>query len=101
MKRLLLTGAFLLLWQDLISAETLKLQLTVSAGKTDRTNVPVCVPLSLPKTFVRTTTAELRLDDTKSLSGQLTDPGIVTSRIKPSEKDLVRRDLHFILPGLK
>jgi hypothetical protein len=101
MKRLLLTGAFLVLWQDLIAAETLKLQLTVSAGKTDRTNVPVRVPLSLPKTFVRTTTAELRLDDTKSLPGQFTDPGIVTSRIKPSEKDLVRRDLHFILPGLK
>jgi hypothetical protein len=75
-------------------------ELTVTAGKIDRTNTPVCVPLSLPKEFTKLERALLKKPDGKVILGQFTAPGLLTESDAPPEGE-VRRDLHFILPGLK
>jgi hypothetical protein len=100
MRRLLVSAALVLLCQGTATADNFRCTLVISAGRYDRTNVPVCVPLTLPRTIAPTTTATVKGDD-GLLPGQLTAPGILTESIKPSAKRHVRRDLHFILPNLK
>jgi hypothetical protein len=73
---------------------------TVAAGKTDRTNTPVCMPLSVTKDLAKNEWATLRTPDGKVIYGQLTAPGLTTESIK-GEKGELRRDLHFLLPSLK
>jgi hypothetical protein len=75
------------------------LELTVEAGKTDRHNTPVCVPLSVDKEFAGDVRADVLLPGGKQVSGQFTAPGLLTERIEP-KKDQVRRDLHFLVPSL-
>jgi hypothetical protein len=75
-------------------------ELTIDAGKTDRTDTPVCVPLSLPKDAAKSVYALLIKSDGKEILAQLTAPGLFTESVPPA-KDQVRRDLHFILPTLK
>ncbi|HKI31370.1 MAG TPA: DUF6807 family protein [Gemmataceae bacterium] len=75
-------------------------QVTVSAGKADRSNTPVCVPLSLSKDLANVGYLPIYTPDGKLLIGQLTSPGLLTQSVEPG-KDEVRRDLHFILPALK
>jgi Methane oxygenase PmoA len=76
-------------------------EVTVTAGKTDRSNTPVCVPLSLPKDLAELVElASLQQPDGKKISGQLVPPGLLTESIKPATGE-IRRDLHFILPALK
>src|SRR5262249_7973786 len=36
-----------------------------------------------------------------AVDGQLTAPGLTTEQVPPTGKGQVRRDLHFILPGVK
>src|SRR5262249_19473219 len=72
----------------------------VTAEKHGYSNVPVCVPLSLPADAAKHNLALLQ-GKAISLQGQLTAPGLLTEAIKPSAEGLVRKDLHFILPSLK
>jgi hypothetical protein len=83
-----------------VRAADKEFELTVTAGKTDRTNTPVCLPLSVPKEFAKLERALLRKPDGKVILGQLTAPGLLTESDAPAEGE-VRRDLHFILPALK
>jgi hypothetical protein len=82
------------------SAETVKVKFTVSAGKLDRKNEPVRVPLQLPeKLFVES----VKLLDEKGKPfaiAQVSAPSLLTRSIQP-EKGKVRRDLLFVLPALK
>jgi hypothetical protein len=82
-------------------ADEKPLTITVSAGKHDYKNVPVCIPLSVPKSHAKSTFALLTANKAAHIEGQLTAPAIRTEGIPASDKTLVRRDLHFILPELK
>jgi hypothetical protein len=75
-------------------------EVTVTAGKSDRTNAPVCVPLSMSKDLAKNELAVLHTPDGKVIYGQFTAPGLLTESVKPGDGE-VRRDLHFILPALK
>jgi Methane oxygenase PmoA len=63
--------------------------------------LPSCIPLSVAKEFGELTDITIR---GKASGGdfvrdaQLTRPGLLTEKILPSAKDLVRRDLHLSLP---
>src|SRR5262249_10628086 len=76
------------------------LELTVSAGKTDRVQTPVSVPLTLPNALAKVPLATLTLPDGKVILGQLTAPGLLADDT-PAKDGEVRRELHFILPSLK
>ncbi len=76
------------------------LTITVTAGKHDRTNVPVCVPLSLPKDLAGRTEAAVLAPDGVAHLAQLTSPSLMTESIAPAAGE-ARRDLHFVLPSLK
>jgi hypothetical protein len=75
-------------------------EITITAGKNDRTNTPVCVPMSLPKELAAAELAWHAGPDGKGPLGQFTSPGLLTESIAPAKGE-VRRDLHFILPALK
>src|SRR5262245_24583085 len=86
----------LLLAAPLASAETVKYQLTVSAGKYDRKNEPVHVPLQV-------TGGKVTLLDEKGkpfAPAKLETPGIAAQVVKEKEKQ-PRQDLVFVLPALK
>src|ERR1700747_3033729 len=76
--------------------------ITITAGKHDYRNTPVTIPLSLPKELAQEN--PVALETKGSLNGpdmgQLTAPGILTENVPPSAANLVRRDLHFIVPHL-
>jgi hypothetical protein len=79
-----------------------RLTLTVTAGKHDYRNTPVCVSLTIPKALAQVPEIALRMEgQSEVLVGQLCAPGIATEHIKPAGAGGVRRDLHFILPRLK
>jgi hypothetical protein len=82
-------------------ASAWQFELEVSAGKLDRTNVPVCVPLTVGKEFAAARAALLQAPGGEKLTGQLTAPGLLTEQGMPDDKGGTRRDLHFILPALK
>jgi hypothetical protein len=96
----LLSLLFALLFVRVVHAEEKTITITVTAGKHDCKDIPVCVPLSLPKTLAKVESAQCG-EEKAAFLGQLTAPGITTEHIKPADKDSVRRDLHFILPSLK
>lgn len=75
-------------------------ELTIAAGKHDRANEPVCVPLQLPEKLKRITDVAL-LDGkgTRVAEAELIAPGLATRSIKPT-KGHRRQDLHFVLPKL-
>jgi hypothetical protein len=81
------------------AAETVAL--TVSAGKHDRINVPVCVLLEVPAAAADWKVARIEQPgDGKPLVGQLTRPGLL-AEARPAGKGRVRSELHFVLPSLK
>lgn len=98
MKRIAFWTVALTLVSTLVQAET-KLEITFTGGKEGNSSTPVCVPLSLSMAMAKQRVAIVKGD--KTTYGQLTDPGIGTEAIPPSEKGLVRRDLHLLLPSLK
>lgn len=75
---------------------------TVEAGKHDRVNTPVCVPLSLPERLVPglRAFATAVIGDDQGLECQLTMPGLLTESIRPGKGE-IRGDLHFVIPKLK
>lgn len=84
----------------LAPAQPQGIQVTVSAGKHDYANVPIVVPLSVAKALADSTTAQLR-HGVAHIDGQITAPGILAESHLSTGKDLLRRDLHFVLPRLK
>ncbi len=74
---------------------------TVTSDKRGYQNVPVCVPLSVPRELAHVTLVGLRPPGKgPMLLGQLTAPGLLHEQLKPSAAGQVRRDLHFIIPDL-
>jgi hypothetical protein len=67
---------------------------TISAGKHDRKNVPVCI--TLPPVSLRDKPTSVMVTDSegKTIPAQLTEPGLLA----PKE---TWREAHFILPSLK
>jgi hypothetical protein len=90
----------LLLLAPLAHADT-TVEFTVSAGKLDRKNEPVCVPLLLPKKAEESDLVSIRNDKDREIAvGQLAPPSLTTLAVKQN-KDTRRLDLHFVLPELK
>ncbi len=84
-----------------VRAQDKTYEITVTAGKHDYKNVPVVVPLSVPKNLAFTKHVMLTRPAGAQLPGQLTAPGLTTEHLKPKGDGLVRLDLHFLLPELK
>ncbi len=85
-----------------ILAQEKTYSITVTGGKVDATNVPICVPMEVSAGWAKATNVGMQAADRKEpMVGQFTAPGIVTEGITAKDKALVRRDLHFILPILK
>ena len=81
-------------------AQEPKLTVTVTGGKEDAKNVPVCVPMELSGAWAKAIHCGLQ-SDKDVLWGQFTAPGITTENIPLKDKTRIRRDLHVILPLLK
>ncbi len=83
------------------SAATTTLNVTVAAGKYDRSGTPVSQSLTLPAAFADLKVVTLQ-DQSGKLSAvaQLTGPGLLDDGPEPAKGE-VRRELHFILPKLK
>jgi hypothetical protein len=84
------------------AAET-KITIVVEAGKRDREQTTLCVPLSLPKDQAENRDVGVQyLKDGKEdeLVGQMTLPSLLTENVKPKEGE-VRRDLYVLLPPLR
>lgn len=76
------------------------LQVTVSAGQSDRENVPVKVIVTLPETLKNANMATLEDAEGNKLTGQVTGLGLLAPATTTAE-ELVARELHFIVPMLK
>jgi hypothetical protein len=101
MRRLAIcTALALLAGAGTAQAQDKGIMVTVTAEKHDYSNVPVCVPLSLPADAAKHQVAMLQ-GKALARQGQLTAPGLLTEDVKPAAKGLVRRDLHFIVPKLE
>lgn len=90
----------LLMLSTPMAAQEKTVTVTVTADKSDCRDASVCIPLSVPKSVAGFTFARLT-GDGHHFHGQLTAPGITTEHMPPSANNLVRRDLHFIVPSLK
>ena len=83
------------------SAATITLDVTVAAGKHDRSGTPVRQSLTLPAAFADLKVVTLKDDKGRPFAvAQLTGPGLLDEEPEPA-KDAVRHELHFILPNLK
>src|SRR3954454_19621290 len=90
----------LLLFASLARADT-TVEFTVAAGKHDRKNEPVRVPLKLSAAPTDLAVVQIKDDKDKVVAqGQLTNPDLLTDKIKAG-KDQHRLDLVFVLPSLK
>ncbi len=109
-RRILLVATLALLSAMPVGAASATFTLSVQAGKHDRRNVPVRVPLTLPvRLFPRSAVVE---DVVKSLSvtvrdsagntikGQLTGRSLLAEKEPLLRRSGVQRELHFILPRL-
>lgn len=76
-------------------------ELIVKAGKYDRKDVPVVVPLSVPKEHSTKRVVRLQQGIGADFEGQLTSPSLRTDRVDIAKDSTVRLDLHFILADLK
>src|SRR5881275_232312 len=100
MRRLAWCAALLpLLLPAAAPAANKTLEITVAAGKTDRVQTPVSVPVMVPADLAKVPVATLRGPDGKGIPGQLTALGLLADDT-PAKAE-VRRELHFILPALK
>jgi hypothetical protein len=76
------------------------MEITVLAGKFERLQEPVTVPLTVPADLAAGP-ARLVDESGRALPCQLTGPALLATAPKPADRDKVRRELHFILPALK
>lgn len=78
-------------------AESKQFTITVKAGKHDRQNTPVKVPLTLPASLAKGASVKLTLND-QTIPAQITQPGLLA---KPAAAgDDAAAELVFILPKL-
>ncbi len=72
-------------------------ELTIAAGKVDRMNEPVSVPIAFggDLTFAKALSASLRAPNGDLLPGQITGQSLLSREGKKG------RELHFVLPSLK
>ncbi|HYV39308.1 MAG TPA: DUF6807 family protein [Gemmataceae bacterium] len=71
---------------------------TFSVDNAGVDGMPTCLPLSVPEEFAKVTNVELfskRGNRAWTGVGQLTAPSLVTEKIPPAAKGMIRRDLHF------
>jgi len=78
-------------------AESKQFTITVKAGKHDRENTPVKVPLALPEALAQGSTVKLTLDG-KELPAQLTQPSLLAKPAAVADDSAV--ELVFVLPKL-
>src|SRR5262245_14980776 len=83
-----------------LPAQEKTVTITITAESADCKDTPVCIPLSVHTHYDMYRHAVFE-GSNQSIPGQLTAPGIMTEHIAPSAADLVRRDLHVIVPALK
>src|SRR5258708_7150170 len=102
MRRICCRALFLLpLFAWPASAATTTLEITVAAGKRDRSGTPVRQSLTLPAAFADLKVVTLKDDSDKPFAvAQLTGPALLDDGPEPAKGE-IRRDLHFILPALK
>lgn len=98
MKQLLATSLLVFL-PALAVAAPQTFDVTVQAGKTDRSNDPVTISLALPAELAK---GPVQLTDSagKAIPAQLTNPSLLASPGNP-QAGQVPREVHFILPSLK
>jgi len=84
-------------------AQVETVQIAVTTDKR-ATSGPICIPLSISKDQAKSSEVGILIvdhnDKPSRFIGQLTHPGIRTESIKPQKDDLVRRDLHLLLPEM-
>jgi len=99
MTRLFSAVTVLLLLASAASAASKTVDIIVSAGKFDRVNVPVSVPLTLPADLAG---GQVLLSGSggKALPAQLTAPSLLAHPPAITGTE-VARELHFVLPELK
>ena len=73
--------------------------IAIDPGDVDRSNLPVRVPLDVPRALAE---APMRivLADGSQIEGQLVEPTLLSDRAEPAGAATVRRDLVFVLPRL-
>jgi hypothetical protein len=97
MRRLLLSACLVVLLAGTSPAATHTVSFTVSAGKHDRSNEPVCVPVKLPDDFLVPLRVNIEDDKGKLVAvGQVSRAGLATERDHKGSWEL-----HFVLPSLK
>src|SRR5262249_45367737 len=77
-----------------------KFAITIKAGKDGLGEIPICVPLSIPRQFAKLRVATLT-HRIRNPIGQLSEPSLITEAIAVANNDTVRRDLTFITPALE
>ncbi|HEX3998062.1 MAG TPA: DUF6807 family protein [Pirellulales bacterium] len=82
------------------SPRSAKFDLTVEAGKHDRTDTPVAVLLAVPAEFQTSTVVKLVGSDQKEIPAQLGPPRLNASE-HAAAHGATQRELDFILPQLK
>lgn len=95
-RRTLLSSLFLLGLAASAEAATQEIRFTVSAGKHDRTNTPVVVPVKVAPGVAEVQAATLTAGKGNLLAGQVTRPGLHSD----AAADPLAREIHFILPRL-
>ena len=91
--------ALALLFPTFVQAES-TWQVTVDAGKFDRTNVPVVTLVTVSQDEANATIVELAGDKEQGkLVGQLTQPGLL-AKVPAGKSSELARELHFIVPAL-
>jgi hypothetical protein len=96
MNRFLLCVISLTLVPALLPAATHTVKFTVSAGKHDHSNEPVCLPLRLPAEVKPIDRVEITHKGKHLATGQVMPAGLLTEQAKTGSSEL-----HFILPSLK
>jgi hypothetical protein len=96
MPSLLAVAAVVALWPGPARAHSKTMEITVAAGKHDRVQTPVRVPVTLPADLLKVETVSLRDPAGNEIIGQFTHPGLLSTA-----KGEGARELHFILPRLK
>jgi hypothetical protein len=101
MRRYLAALFFVLALTTAALAQDDVIRIEVKGGKQGLENVPLTIPLSVPKEYADLTEPIVVISkdvNRKGAIGQLTSPGIMTDGVKPTKEGFVRRDLHVVLP---
>ena len=93
-----LAAGFLL--ASAVSGQTKSVELAVTGGDVDQSNVPVCVALQLPAELADATAVRITDASGNTMAGQLAPPSLL-AEAAPGGDRTVSRELHFVLPEIK